>query len=320
MPRSYLSRSGTWPTIDSDWNLQARCPLFNKVPAEIRDRIFLFALSPFDDLHHPWKPGQHWYRPGHHYPQKLDTRLLQTCKRIYHECRLMPIKLNEFVFHLLDGPYDPVYPAEPAKVGVAGRLSCLTKDQQGCVESLHYFVQQTWLEDWPSAIAWRARHFPKKLTLTLRRTDWWPWELDEESSDILGICPWLPGRVTRQMMEAEPLDPALDYIQSRMLQAGVQQHTIWGRMFAQPERLESLEIQLETEIKKKDQLDAVVDRAKRWKFPRPGGAHFSWTGEISETKWEGLASPIGEGGKDALSSVTNVVAALRFRRAKPSNP
>jgi hypothetical protein len=57
-------------------------------------------------------------------------------------------------------------------------------------------------------------------------------------------------------------------------------------------QLEVLEIEFEAEVKKKDQLVVVVDRAKRWKFPREGGSHLRWNGEVKESKWEGLAHPI----------------------------
>ena len=280
--------------------MQADCPLFNKIPAEIRDCIFSFALSPFDNHDYPYKPGQHWYRPGYHYPQMLDTRLLQTCKRIYEECRLMPIKLNEFVLYLFDLPSHPKIETQGLfrnpKTGTGDRLHCLTQMQQQSVENVHCFVQRLFFSDWFAHQAvWQRLFSTKRLTLTFRCTDWWPWGSDARPTDRLGICPWLPSRTTRQAMEAEPVDPTPKYISSNMDQ-GVPPSG--QRPFAvltwNPPQLEVLRIEFEAEIEKKDQLVIVVDGAKGWKFSREDGSHLRWNGEVKESKWEGLAHPIEE--------------------------
>src|SRR5438876_7840218 len=120
--------------------------------------------------------------------------------------------------------------------------------------------------------------FARVFTFTIRRSDWrYSWESDAASANRIGICPWLPGRTTREKMEAEPLDPRLDYIQSRISQAN---ENTWGSLVARLPRLEVLTMEFETEIKKESQLDVVVERAKRWKFPRQDAAPLHWCGEI----------------------------------------
>lgn len=57
-------------------------------------------------------------------------------------------------------------------------------------------------------------------------------------------------------------------------------------------QLEVLEIEFEAEVKKKDQLVVVVDRAKGWKFRREDGPHLRRKEEVKESKWEGLTHPI----------------------------
>jgi hypothetical protein len=79
------------------------------------------------------------------------------------------------------------------------------------------------------------------------------------STDRMGICPWLPGRTTREKMEVEPHDPPLEYIQSQLSQAG---RITWGSRVANLARLEVLAMEFETEIRKERQLDVVVERAK----------------------------------------------------------
>jgi hypothetical protein len=230
----------------------------------------------------------------------LDTRLLRTCKRIYEECRLMPIKLNEFVLYLFDGPIYQGWGRQGLLrnpgTGTGDRLHCLTQTQQQSIENVHCFVQQFFLENWLAyQAAWEGLSSAKRLTLTLRRTDWWSWESDVGSPDRLGICPWLPGRTTCQAMEAEPVDPTLEYIRSNMdrgvLPSRQRPFAVLIRNFPQ---LEVLEIEFEAEVKKKDQLVAVVDRAKGWKFPREDGSYLLWNGEVKESKWEGPAHPIEE--------------------------
>lgn len=199
-------------TIDADWNIQADCPLYTKVPAEIRNRVFSYALSAFDNQDHPYQAGAHWCRPGYEYPQMLDTRVLQTCKRIYHEYRLLPVTQNEFVYYLFDGPIHKEgtrrHKFKSPQTGTGARFDILTEEQQHLVQKVHYFVQQYYLERWPSAIhkAPQGWSLARILTFTFRRSDWWSWESDVASTDRMGICPWLPGRTTREKMEAEPLD------------------------------------------------------------------------------------------------------------------
>lgn len=95
----------------------------------------------------------------------------------------------------------------------------------------------------------------------------------------------------------------------------------WGGLIAELTRLAVLAIEFETEIKKKSQLDVVVERAKRWKFPRYDAAHLCWSGEIAETKWEGPAYPAGTARPAAAAQaeppkLTYVLATLRFRPVK----
>jgi hypothetical protein len=96
-------------------------------------------------------------------------------------------------------------------------------------------------------------------------------------------------------MEAEPVDPTLEYIRSNMDQGVMPSRqrpfAVLIRNFPQ---LEVLEMEFEAEVKKKDQLVVVVDRAKGWKFPREDGSYLLWNGEVKESKWEGRAHPIEE--------------------------
>jgi hypothetical protein len=96
-------------------------------------------------------------------------------------------------------------------------------------------------------------------------------------------------------MEAEPIGPTLEYISSKIDRGGsLPGQRPFAVLIRNPPWLEVIEIEFETEVKKKDRLVVVVDRAKGWKFPREDGSHRSWNGEVKESMWEGLAHLVEE--------------------------
>ena len=178
---------------------QSKCPFYSKIPGEIRTRIFMLALREFEDKSKPYRPNRVYYRPGFHYHTKQDTRLLQTCRLIYQEARMMPVALKEFVYWLYGGPSDYFHNR------YAGRLDLfmkMTVEQIEAVDTIHLFVQQAYLEQCIPFAA--APIVCKKFKITLRHSDWWSWESPVESEDQLGICPWRSGRTTSEEMQDEP--------------------------------------------------------------------------------------------------------------------
>ena len=75
---------------------QSASPLFNRIPAEIRNEIFEYALTAYDDKTNPYQTGSYYYRPGHRYAHKVDTDLLLTCRRIYAETKDIPASINPY--------------------------------------------------------------------------------------------------------------------------------------------------------------------------------------------------------------------------------
>ncbi|RAH65153.1 uncharacterized protein BO66DRAFT_395634 [Aspergillus aculeatinus CBS 121060] len=101
---------------------------------------------------------------------------------------------------------------------------------------------------------------PKRLTITLRHTDWWFWEHNEP----LGIDPFRPGRTKAEEMEMgvrgqqqQPQRPLTAWEEGR----------VWGNQFKLLPSLEELVIEFETVMRKRDQLDAIVQMARDWRFP-----------------------------------------------------
>jgi hypothetical protein len=288
-------------------NPQTNCPLFSKIPAEIRDRIYDFTLTASDDPTKPFNPRHHHYRPGHKFRPKYDFALLRTCKRIYNEARLLPITLNEVVIYLYRGPRTHL--PKSSQYDWRERYGALNPEQRDAVQTVHFFAQQCYLESTanllgpdvqrrtvnvvrgPSEAEIEAEAMmAKRFVLTFRHSDWWSWESPVRSNDQLGICPWRPIRTNAREMEAEPLDgPGEDRVWNG-----------WGNQFRYVKGLEVLEIEFETVETKRAQLERVVERAKHWRFPLNGDKVLTWTGGTEEWEWEGVADLREDNGDRAV--------------------
>lgn len=139
----------------------------------------------------------------------------------------------------------------------------MTPKQRAQVQHLHFFTQQYFLEERNWSEVWDGlqmgddgrslrgdcRIAPKKMTITFRHTDWWYWE----NNDPLGMDPFRPGRThAAQMGKTAYLHDA---------------EREWGNHFTSIPSLEELVIEFETIMRKRDQLDAIIQRALQWKFP-----------------------------------------------------
>ena len=139
----------------------------------------------------------------------------------------------------------------------------MTPKQRAQVQHLHLFTQQYFLEDNHWSRIWEGlkigddgpslrgecRIAPKKMTITFRHTDWWYWE----NNDPLGIDPFRPGRThaTDMGKAVSPHDAARS----------------WGNQFSSIPCLEELVIEFETIMRKRGQLDDIIQQALEWKFP-----------------------------------------------------
>ena len=151
-------------------NPQLACPLFSRIPGEIRNYIFELALTSFDDKTRPYKKGAFYYRPDFRYAQRIDTALLLTCRRIHAETEDIPARINEHTSWFYRPPPD-VRKNEFSILPNAGAVT-----RRRLLRTIHLFAQQYWLES-------QFQRFTKGLGLkftylahlkiTLRHTDWW---------------------------------------------------------------------------------------------------------------------------------------------------
>jgi len=251
----------------ASYDPQSACPLFTRIPSEVRNHIFELALTEYDDETEPYERRSFYYRPGYHFRQRIDTDLLRTCRRVYLEANLIPVAINEHVFWCYREPPGTRHASDPSQY-----FGMMTPQQQDAVECVHFFAQQFRLEGQWDDVCCIPEMRPRKIKITLRHAAWWCWEFKEK----LGIDPKLPGRVKWDEMGREPV--------MEEIQRG------WGYHFRHLRGLRELEMELETIESNKDQLDAIAQRALAWKFDLCDGSVLSTEGtDVIRHSWNGVA-------------------------------
>jgi hypothetical protein len=289
-------RESLAPRLGENVHLQNQSALFNAIPAEVRNRIFSIALTAYDDKSKPYQPRNWFYRPDWHFHRKISTTLLRTCKRVYLECYLLPLALNSHTFWAGAGRGPPsryfasAYQTPPLSShdnvlgnwntsgNFRGFFNNLTAEQRGAVGELHFFLQHCYLEivrfsppldpDSCRPIA------TKRLKITIRHQDWYWWERNEK----LGLCPWKRGRTEWNQMDTPMPRTRMEWLSSQG----------WGAQLQYIQGLEELELELETLVGKREQMDGIVERAKKWIFPLKENQFLRWddgTG-VKESRWE----------------------------------
>ena len=224
-----------------DDNLQANCPLFSTVPAEIRTKIFELALAPSDDKSQPYNQHSYYFRPDFRYHRRVYTDLLLTCRRVYSECYLMPVKQNWFV----------AWCGRPPPKGSSGVFHytwCMNEEQKRAMNNLHIFYQQICLENsWPQSATAEDVN-PRVIQITLRHTDWWSWE----SGRMIELDPKQRNTAERYKTKMSLDEP---------FEIGS-----WGHAFCHFHGLKTFVLELETSMTKKNEMDLIVARTPTWQF------------------------------------------------------
>ncbi|KAH6676619.1 hypothetical protein B0J14DRAFT_357904 [Halenospora varia] len=266
-------------------NPQDSSPLFNgRIPPEIRDAIFQYALAEYTktDPESQYQEKTSYYRPGYTGKRAVCIAFLLTCRRVYHETyRLVPVN-KEHVFWHCNGP--PVGGVDRnALYGKWGwydetqYFEKLQDWQMSLVKDIHLFTQMYWLESCFPAMCWKKfMEGIEKVKITIRRGDWW-WN---ESNQPLSITPHKRGsQYANAMLEdwkREERGHILEFLDNS-----------WGVGFARLASLKEFELEMETSDDKKDELMAIVKKAKTWKFPMEKGAVLSAEGLKEETStWQ----------------------------------
>jgi len=261
--------------LDLSPDPQSASPLYNgRIPPEIRDHIFAYALAEYtkSDPDSQYPRSTNYTRPGYTGKRTITFALLQTCKRTYLETYHLPPVTKEHVF------WHQRWPADNTIANVFGDdqeveyFKQLTTWQLKLVKEIHLFTQLFWLEG--SFVGLSKQPLLQgieKLKITIRRGDWW-WN---ESNEPLGINPQRGDGSFAQMLQDWKSSSPIPWREDG-----------WGCAFRNLKGLKELELELETSEDKVDELKAIVKHAKEWKFPLGEGMCLSADGlEPKSTEW-----------------------------------
>jgi len=236
-------------SINPQWD----CPLFSRIPPEIRSLIFEYALKDYEDKTKAYEDATCYKRPDYLAPRRTDTELLRSCKRIYTEAWYLPWASAEHSFYLAWAVRSPPRVTSVRKMQRA--LNALHASHvEPTIEHVRVFAQLCGLEGGEklTEIMDMKYFHPKVVTITIRHTDWWDWEVD------------------------------------RPLHFGEQ----WVNVCVFPESMKELRVAFESLERKKASVDQVADQAiKKWEFERRDGAIMSAEGCVpSIMRWTGAST------------------------------
>lgn len=170
------------PILEIEANPQIDSPLFQRIPPEVRARIWTFTLSNTADTTDPSKRYRNatpYTRPGFTAPLRTHTALLETCRAALQEAWFMPASCHEHAEWVASAKHTPPGRKQPKTDGPQAYDRQLPRE--GKVGGLRFFVRVQYLELLMFFRAlWRMKPMnPRRFTLTLRHTDWTGWQKDE---------------------------------------------------------------------------------------------------------------------------------------------
>lgn len=238
--------SNETPIDTSNANQQKECPLFCWIPAELRNEIFHLALTAYPGKQVPYDKRAYRCRPGFLYADvRIDTALLRTCRRVYGEARLVPQQNYVHVQWCGEDPDSDPFEYTPRKY-----IPESIKALHPWLSSLHLFALQDWLE---------ARNLAEfvhldihNLKITIRNCDWAEWT----DHGLL----MLDAKQGWSAMAADYRKASDDFDEGS-----------WGSQILSFKGLKTLELELETVERRRNELDDIIERAKLWRFPLRDG-------------------------------------------------
>ncbi|KAF2230848.1 hypothetical protein EV356DRAFT_519356 [Viridothelium virens] len=127
---------------DSEINRQPQSPLFSILPKEIRDYIWAYTLTAYEDPKWLYPKHLRCNRPGQGGALRIAKELLCTCKVVYLETYNLPILLNPISVHVGDHKDLP-----PGQLSGAAIINKLGNYQFANTQWLELSTQQIQLED-----------------------------------------------------------------------------------------------------------------------------------------------------------------------------
>ncbi|CAD0085124.1 unnamed protein product [Aureobasidium vineae] len=201
---------------------QSQSALFSVLPGEIRMTIWNYALADYQDETQLYDDATCYKRPDYFAPRKTDTVLLRTCKRIYQEAWFLPWTNAEQTFYLTSTDRRPPRTTTPREMQQI--LLAISKTQtMPIIQHVRVFPQLYALENGQRLqdILNLRFFYPKVITITIRHTDWWFWESDNNlhfDATWVDFCRF-PNSLTELRVAFESLERKKDQIDDVVNQA-----------------------------------------------------------------------------------------------------
>ena len=201
---------------------QSQSALFSVLPGEIRNHIWNYALADYQDETQLYDDATCYKRPDYLAPRKTDTVLLRTCKRIYQEAWFLPWTNAEQTFYLTSADRKPPRTTTPS--AMQKTLLAISKTQtMPIIQHVRVFPQLYALENGQRLqdILNLKFFYPKVITITIRHTDWWFWESDNNlhfGATWVDFCRF-PNSLTELRVAFESLERKKDQIDDVVKQA-----------------------------------------------------------------------------------------------------
>jgi hypothetical protein len=201
---------------------QSQSALFSILPGEIRNHIWNYALAEYQDETQLYDDATCYKRPEYLAPRKTETMLLRTCKRIYQEAWFLPWTNAEQIFYLTSSDRRPPRTTTPS--AMQKTLLAISKTQtMPIIQHVRVFPQLYMLENGQTlqGILNLDFFYPKVITITIRHTDWWYWESDNNlhlDATWVDFCRF-PNSLTELRVAFESLERKKDQIDDVVKQA-----------------------------------------------------------------------------------------------------
>jgi hypothetical protein len=181
--RAYLANIN-----ESNSDPQRNCPLFSKLPAEVRLTIFDLALSEHETASLLMDTSTVFYRPRYFFKTRIFTDLLRTCRRIYAEASYIPMTSATHTLSA-NGPFP-------------GRLPNFTSWTAKNFSELGNLQLFGRLEIWTESLQSLPPLDPRVMTITTRFEDWDPCVPEEWKRQLWSV-------ITRRTALTENIPGAL---------------------------------------------------------------------------------------------------------------
>ncbi|KAK6508831.1 hypothetical protein TWF481_003599 [Arthrobotrys musiformis] len=251
---------------------QTLSPLF-KLPGEIRNLIWEYALAPYNDSKRAYPAWSRNCRPDYWGSPKSDTALLRTCKAVHKEAWHFTWVTSELCFFRGGGEHRHIY-TDHGSTHQGKLLEAIHGIEENItIRHMRIFAKTEYLEEDGvlQSILDTKYAEPRTVTITIRHADFTGWREDH-----------------RLRVDGN-----------------------WVRKCRFPDSVETIRVEFESVERKCGQVDEIAEQAvEKWEFERRDGRKLSATvrnpeGEMETMWWAGEGNldgvrwirDIGEDGK-----------------------